>query len=67
MEGIEISKVYVEDYVLKIEWLVPEWEQWQELQTDKEYMDLKADGQQKLDAAKKRVSKGKGRSDKDTA
>ena len=67
VEGAGVAKVYATDYVLKVDWINPEWENWKELQTDTGFTALIADAQKKLEAAKKRVSKGKGKSSEETA
>ena len=47
-----------ENFVLQLQWMDGEWEQWEELQTNDAFKTLRDNAQQKLDRAKNAGSKG---------
>ena len=60
VEGKEVMKTSVEDFVLKIEWCDGKWEEWSALQSAPEFLTMKTNAQDKLDKVKGYKGKGKG-------
>jgi hypothetical protein len=59
--GTVIVKAVVADLKLQLQWCDGEWETWEELQSAEELQNIKTTAQEKLDQAKDRTSKGKGK------
>ena len=61
VEGKPVVTANGHDFELGMEWLDPQWAQWQELQNDAKFQALLAVARDKLSKAKAARSKGKGR------
>ncbi len=64
--GLPVIKASVQDGKLSVQWLTPEWEQWQDLQEATEYKEIVDKANGALEAAKNMQSlkgSGKGPSD----
>ena len=59
--GTEVLETMVEDHVLKMKWCNGGWENWEDLQSAQELMNIKNDAQKKLDQAKAGASTDKGK------
>ena len=64
VDGDEILKTEVENFVLKIRCLKGEWEQWEDLQSAPEFASLMGTAQGKLDSSKAFPIGGKGKKGK---
>ena len=62
IEGIPVAKAVAEEFKFDVIWLQPSWAQWSELTGDAKFKQIDKAAQSKLDDAKKRLGKGKGKS-----